>query len=334
MRLSGRALPYRAVEFPMEMRTKKRTYTGNPEATIQVLGMEMPNTTFTGMWKLRFLAGSTDGSSVFIDTVEDMVNIFYDFLLSGQKIQFQWGPETREGVIVAFVPTWDRLQDCAWSIEMEWSSRNGDKAPRGAGGLLDFLSDVRAGLNGLQEILALRDLDIIDTYTRQINATFAEVAQTAFAIDDASRRIQGIAALPFRVLGQIASNTARLVESLKRLVRLTSEDPILAQTVSLATVPLMVQEGRRRDAARQANALMVSAIRNNSQLQRQARPREGVRLVVAPAGATYFYLSNKYYGTPDFAQFLKDLNGGDSMLVSPGLELRIPPRPAALVEKC
>lgn len=54
--LSGRALPYRPLEFKKESVAVKHVYPGNPEATIHMLGIDHPNTTWKGMWKTRFLA--------------------------------------------------------------------------------------------------------------------------------------------------------------------------------------------------------------------------------------------------------------------------------------
>ncbi len=332
--LRGRALPYRAIELPMEMRVKTQWYPGNPEATQQVLGPHLPPTDFNGMWKLRFLAGSIDATGLFIDKVEDAVELFYDLVRSGNKIRFQWGAEEREGIMKAFVPTWDRLQDCKWSITMEWSSRAGNKLPRGAPFGLDFVADLRAALNGVQELLALRPLDVIDTYTRQVNALFAEVAETSVAIDSATRRIQNIAAIPGRVLGQVATNTERLVRSVTLLLQLVTEEPITSQTTTLLTVAQMRQELNRRTTARQLSVLRQAAIRSNNQVQRQAAPRESVRLVTAPAGASFYWLSTQFYGTPDFARFLQKLNGADSFSIPAGIQLKVPPRPAALVEDC
>lgn len=332
--LRGRALPYQAIEFPIEMRTKIQWYAGNPEATQQVLGPELPPTEFRGMWKLRFLAGTIDATGVFIDTVDDAVELFYDLVRSGNKMSFEWGSETREGIMKRFTPDWDRPQDCRWNIRMEWSSRAGESLPRGAPFGIDFLSDVRAALNGVQEILALRPLDVIDTYQRQVNATFAEIAETSVAIDSATRRIQNIAAIPARVLGEVANSTALLVQSITELLSLVTELPITAQTTTLVTTAQMTQELNRRTTARQLAELRQSAIRSNQQVQRQAVPRASVRLVTAPAGATYYWLSQQFYGTPDFARFLQKLNEGDSLTIVPGIQLKVPPRPAALVDNC
>ena len=286
------------------------------------------------MWKLRFLAGTIEATGIFLDTVEDVVELFYDIVRSGNKIQFQWGPEKREGIMVGFTPDWDRPQDCRWNIRMEWSSRAGDKAPRGAPFGLDFLANIRSALNGVQELLALRPLDVIDTYTRQINATFAEIAETSVAIDTATRRIQSIAAIPARVLGQVANNTARLVASITTMLELVTELPITSQTTTTRTTALATQELNRRSTARQLAQLRQAAIQSNNQVQRQAAPRESVRLVTAPANSTYYWLSQQFYGTPDFASFLRQLNGGDSFSIPAGLEVKVPPRPAALVERC
>jgi hypothetical protein len=54
--LAGRALPYRPLEFKKESVAVKHVYPGNPEATIHMLGIDHPNTTWKGMWKTRFLA--------------------------------------------------------------------------------------------------------------------------------------------------------------------------------------------------------------------------------------------------------------------------------------
>lgn len=332
--LRGRALPYQAVEFPIEMRTKIQWYAGNPEATQQVLGPSLPPTEFNGMWKLRFLTGSIDASGLFLDTVEDVVELFYDIVRSGNKLSFEWGSETREGIMTRFTPDWDRPQDCRWNIRMEWSKRAGEGLPRGAPFGIDFLSDIRAALNGVQEILALRPLDVVDTYQRQVNATFAEVAETSVAIDNATRRIQNIAAIPGRVLGEVANNTERLVRSITTLLELVTELPITAQTTTLITTGLFTQELNRRNAALQLAELRQSAIRSNQQVQRQAVPRESVRLVTAPAGASFYWLSVQYYGTPDFARFLQRLNKVDSLSIPPGIQLQVPPRPAALVDNC
>jgi hypothetical protein len=54
--LYGRAMPYRPLDFKKDAVAVKHVYPGNPEATIHMLGIDHPNTTWKGMWKTRFLA--------------------------------------------------------------------------------------------------------------------------------------------------------------------------------------------------------------------------------------------------------------------------------------
>lgn len=137
--LAGRALPYRPVQFSGAMRAEFTWYPGNPEATAQILGAQEEETTFTGMWKDRFIrepanvpggftaVAQLDGTQ--LDSVPDVAEAIDDFRRKGQLVRFQWGRIVRHGILTKFVQRWDRAEDLTWDMTFTWTGFGEVPAP-------------------------------------------------------------------------------------------------------------------------------------------------------------------------------------------------------------
>jgi hypothetical protein len=345
--LRGRALPYRPVGWGGHMRTKNTWYQGNPVATQQVLGPELPDTVLEGQWKDRFMFGAeaagevsavlVNGSPTEVRSAEAAVSLFYELLNSGNTLQVIWGPEVRVGILVDFVPKYQRLQDIEWRAEFEWSSRGEIEAravetPVGS-------DDLLGSINGLDDILGFSPEDVVRAFNAQLLDTVESVRESTGIIFEALRTVEAVASIPQSVLGAIqsAAESVRL-ELTEEIGRLTENSASGGQGAS-ATVraaALFSVEACRRTTARRAAAVRRDALEIDRQTQERATPVQ-VQIIPVPEDTSLYTLSNRFYGTPDFASFLARANGLTSAIAPAGFQLRVPPRPptsAAAAQRC
>ena len=135
--LTNRALPYQGMKFPGKMKVETTYYPGNPIATQQIIGSEEGETTITGIFNDRFIAGDNAGPhpDVAITSYDDVSSIFGiistidDIRRQGQQLKVTWGQVTRIGVMTEFTPNWIRTVDVEWSMTFAWASQGEAPAP-------------------------------------------------------------------------------------------------------------------------------------------------------------------------------------------------------------
>ncbi|CAB4155004.1 LysM domain [uncultured Caudovirales phage] len=350
--LRGRAMPYQQVAWETEQRIKTTWYPGNPVATQQVLGPTELPTTMQGKWKTRYMTGSilVNGSESEIKTAEQAVKLFRGLARAGKLVRVQWSGEVRRGLIRRFVPTYDRAHDAAWELELEWQSLNDEEAPRGGGveeagkssdllSFLDKLENIAALVPLAADILASDVALIVDTINR-VRAVVSDCFQLL-------RAAETLVNLPGTLLGSLKSNVGMLEREVADLVsRVTgprisgltgaaaikgdTSDPAFSRqgfalTSSSATQELQFEIWRRSIASASQNLLFAAQQQSRATLRRAQPPTALV--VTVGEGETLYSLSARYYGAPDYANFLASANRLTSVVVPPGVQLRIPPRP-------
>jgi len=348
--LGGRAMPYQPVSWSGTQRTALTWYAGNPEATQQILGPTEEPTEVAGMWKDRFIRGQVRQQGFFegeIEFAQDMVALFTDLRASGQVLRVSWGPETRFGVMTDFAATYLRLQDIRWSATFEWH-RRGLTVPvvSPAEQLPTAISQSLAGMN---EVAAFRPagtdapallnerapspgpgspplLDRAQGFVAGLVSSVAAIRRQAGAVLDVVRQVRALAAAP-----------ATLVNS-----ALSAVDAVrfqaLSETCALASTPLpfvtsernaarqLETEAWRREMAAALGAVLDAMGRAAEQLREESRPGS-TQTYQATSQTTLYAVSNRFYGDPDSAGFLRDVNLLDTMTVPSGFVVLIPPRP-------
>lgn len=351
--LKGRALPYSPVSWERTLRTKVRYYAGNPVATQQVLGTEESNTTFAGTWKDRFILGSVvvDGSTTEIDSAEKAVALFYKLQSAAKLIRVQWLSEVRTGLLVRVTPNYQRAQDIGWELEFEWQSRDDQVAPRNiaetgkSGDLVSFLDRV-------EDIAALVPLaaDILASNVASIVSTINRVRDIVGDLVQVLRIAETVVNLPATVLGSIRSNLESLEREVADLMRRITgprssaldqasaqrlkgdtSDPRFSQrgaaVRSSADTQELTFEVWRRSLALSVSNLLYESQTQVAAIERRSQP-ETTRMITVREREDLYSISRRFYGAPDFANFLAFANRLNSVVVPPGTQLRIPPRPA------
>lgn len=334
--LRGRALPYRPVAWSSNMRVKTTWYQGNPVATQQVIGPDLDPTVMEGMWKDRFMIGAESGqkgSAILVNgspnevrNAEEAVALFYDLLRSGNKLIVVWGQEVREGILTHFEAKYDRPQDVGWRAEFDWSSRG--EVVRRARGEPTGSDDLLGSMNNLDDILGFSPEDVAKQFNAQLLDSVESVRESTGILFELLRAANTTVGTPRAVVGgtSAAVNSIRL-EITDEIARLVESSVAIATNVTRASSLLLV-EGFRRTAARRAACLRLIALEIDRQMKLRAAPHV-VQVVPVPERTSLYTLSNRYYGSPDFANFLARANNLNSALVPAGFQLRIPPKPAA-----
>lgn len=337
--LRGRALPYRLVGWGMSMRTKITWYQGNPIATQQVLGPELPNTVMEGMWKDRFMRGAeaNDQAAILVNgdpntvrTAEDAVALFYELCQSGNDLKVIWSAEVRTGVLVDFLPTYERPQDIQWRLEFEWTGRNeGSNRP-----FQEPITseDLLASINSLDDILGFSPEDVTRAFNAQLLSTVDSVRERVGEVFEVLRTVEAAVSLPGAVVGKILAAVESIrLELTEEIGRLTEsaiaggDEPV---SVTVRPDALFRVEAYRRTTARRAAGVRSSSFELGRQTQERATPRQ-VQIVFVKEDSSLYALSSRFYGTPDYATFLASANGLTSAIAPAGFQLRVPPRPAA-----
>lgn len=245
--LRGRAMPYPAVEWAGEQRTKITWYPGNPVATQQVLGPAEANTIINGMWKDRFVRGAVnvdasspqgvggftppaivsqlplpDGlSGGDFDTAERLVQLFHGIRRAGTPLKVTWSSEVRFGILRTFTPTYDRIQDVEWEAEFEWSTYDDNVILRSAE-VRTPASELFNLLNTALDIISTAD-DITRSFVAALVTSINNVEELVSEVFDALKVIDTILDAPAAAFGALTSSYNRLERQLTELIRQISD---------------------------------------------------------------------------------------------------------------
>lgn len=362
--LRDRALPYRGVEWGGEQRVKRTNYPGNPVASQQVLGPVEGLTSINGMWKDRFMAGAVEISSVGgtgaasaiaaaaqgaanqvlgaeIILAENLVRIFHGIRRAGTSVRVQYLGEVRTGIIASFVARYERQQDIAWTMDFDWRSWDDDQPLRSATEPVDKAS-ILSDLNALLDVVAQAPY-AVERFAAQLSTAIDDIASITQVLFDALRTIDALTDLPGTVLGNALGTLRQLVGQLTDLIRRIGDVrwPTISSSSSLAGPTVDPVSSKRSASSATKQSLEFERWRRSvvlaaSQLRRQSsdavdqRVRQRVppttRVVTLRQGASLYDISNRFYGSPDFVNYLAAVNKLTSVSVAAGTRLRVPPR--------
>lgn len=346
--LKDRACPFPECSWPTEQKTKKTNYPGNPDASIQVLGYDLPDLEIEGEWNYRFLPKTivVDGSPDFVQTPAEACRLFDKMARSGRMVRVQWLNIVRVGVLKKFTPTPMRETDFKWAMAFEWAKADDANPERPNLPSKGFgLSDIMKALNFVEDVLALApDLaaSLNATLVSGVRSLQAEVSLLVQSV----RAVESLLYLPSAVFGAIESAVASIRDQCTELARrlsgprMSARGEATAATASaLSSDPALPSgspqspasqqatfEGWSRTSAKALLNLRAQVLGVSEELALRVRPGVAKRITVR-AGETLGSIAAREYGSDSYATYLAHVNRLQSALVSPGTELRIPERP-------
>lgn len=357
--LRGRAMPYRGVPWGGSQETKRTYYAGNPVATLQVLGPRENDTEMEGMWKDRFLRGAVVVTSLSglgsgggevgqFDLAEDVVQLFHSIRRAGTLLRVQWLSETRFGVIKEFEADYDRAQDVRWTMSFEWIAWDDDQSLRSAEEPIPS-SALLDGFDILMNAIALAP-DVARATQAVLVGTVRMIGDSVASLFALLETIDSTLDTPGAVMGAIQNELQSLDRQLTELVqrvldvkwpRTESATAISGPTTSpwssrqtrssVAKQELEFERWRKTVGRAGSNLRRASGDAVNARLER-INPRT-TRVVTVSQGTTLYDLSRRFYGTPDFASYLAQVNRLPGAQVLPGTPVRVPPRPGTAVSR-
>lgn len=358
--LTGRSMPYQDVDFGIEQRMTTTWYQGNPVALQQIHGPSVMSTEMEGEWKYLYIQGSINVSRSEIISPTDAVDLFLEIASSGVTVRVSYLNIVRVGVLKKFVPTYVRLQDIKWRMEWEWSSA-GETTFRSALYPPPNIGDGASLFGALQKTLANIPafLNLVNSAIATVITAIDEIGDLVSEILTAIEIASSVASAPRQIYGSVKSNVSALSNKTQELVRQTlapngtfdrktaeatasaSSSPTSTKSSSRSgsvensgDVPYSSQatnsveyEKWRRDVAYNAYRLSMWAFAMLVDLQAKISPNS-IKRVTSGEGDTVYSISTRYYGSPDYANYVAAVNSLESTVIKPGTELLIPPKPS------
>lgn len=295
--LSDRAKPYRRVPFGSTLRHSQTWYAGNPQATIQVLGVTLDPTTMSGVWKSRFLPGAvTVEGFAEVTTAEELVEVFRELQRGGSLLEVVWGPETRRGILGDFSPEWIRVEDVEWSATFVWRDE-GRSAPRAAARTLPTES-LREAQIDTDATATLEPPEVEAAWSDRVFGALSTARTQVGQVFDAVRDAREQAAVPARAVGSAAAAVRGLRDTVAEVRQELSDLPVEYVTANDDLASTLRVEGYRRGLGRAFLRLGATSSRTARRLARERTP-EAVVVDFVAAGTSLRRLSARYYGTPD-----------------------------------
>lgn len=338
--LGGRALPslvngQGTVAFGIEVKTKKTTYPGNANSTIQVLGPSFDDTVISGIWKERFLSDQieasgfpdlTDGDGVV--TPAQLVAAFYSLAKSGNAIRVSWGPVVREGVLKKFVDTWYREQDVGWEATFEWNADD-EPARRAAPATPEPTTELRQDMSRTDDAATSRPNTLNPSVGEQVKTTTSSRRQIAGQVFDAVRAIQNAVpgTNPVDAVASLVSSAGDMLALMNSSGAQLADVPYTQLQVSDSPLAVLSAESWRRTLVREQDRLAAHLVRR-ARVERARVAPSSIAIVRMREATTLRSLAIRYYGSADDWQRIADANGVNGSMVPAGTVIVIPPRGA------
>lgn len=270
--LEGRALPYRPLTFEGTMRAEVTWYPGNPQGSLQMLGVQEQTTTINGMWKDRFmsafdafgipiLTGRTARATFNgqdIGNIRDLVEVIEGFRFRGQLIEFSWDQFVRQGYLKRFRQTWLRREDVEWELEFEWINRGEPTTPVAFGirsTVFDTISELSSAIDDLRVALSA-PFAFVSSFRVAIDTSLNAIEQAGAAVASVANKAADALLTPL----QIARSTLAAFQTLKtessNIANLFESAPARAQRISAFIPDLVFVNGSvtQQDLAAGTNA--------------------------------------------------------------------------------
>jgi hypothetical protein len=362
--LTGRALPYRPMQWEGTQQLEVVWYPGFPNATAQPLGPHESMSTFKGFWKDRFLGivvaqqapvrwgGNNVGLTVdAIDYADSLRRI-------GAQLKVTWEPGDasglgsvqRIGYLTRFSQTWHTPHDCEWEMDFTWTGR--DDAPirsvtptpvnyqtaanelaTRTNALGAATSAVTRGLSSAAASVAGFNQQVGDV----IEGNLGQIANATQALVSLSANVAQTIQIPANTLSQAGGIFGGLGRSYSQIARSfeSSTSDSIASIKALGALPAQLA-GQTEQTREFAAALQfhetASGYRNLAQTSQEWVDQTAALqtpqpdfIYVASEGDDLRRVASAYYGDPSAWVFLAEYNGLVSSLLVAGQQVKIPP---------
>lgn len=336
--LAGRELPYRAgsggqISFAREQRTKLTWYPGNRTASQQIIGPKLLPTTFSGVWKERYLGE---------DRPIDLVELFEELCDQGSQVRVSWQTIVRQGIVKSV--KWSPgqpvggLTDIGWEVAFEWSRADVPRTIPRLGSsplsLRDELVEASASLGDLIDALEIY-ASARDFFVGLRSSTFRSVER---AIQSVVTAIRPSLATEVQAASEFADEPqlpARLVESANAATGEAIAQAAVASDILVGVFPadatiddslpsILLDAIERYDANDAAFEAMEQQFDARLQLEELARPPTFAR-VVPLSGTDLRDVAIEWYGDADLWLQIAQANGLEDSKIPEGLsEITVP----------
>jgi hypothetical protein len=351
--LRDRAMPFEEAAFPVEQRTKKTLYPGNPIASLQILGADNLPSELEGEWNHRFLPGSVvvNSDPTTIESPAQLCFLFDQIVRAGRTLKVQWLHYVRVGVLKKFEPIWLRSADCKWRMSFEWVAAD-DAVPvakeLGGGGF--GISDLMSILNTAEDLMTLGPM-IARSLAATLVSGIKSIREKVSKLIQVLGAVEALVNLPAALWGAIKSAVKSICDECREMMRRlsgprlssrgTSGNPEIVGAASSAIVqdPVSVsgiaQSGASQavafDAWARTMARVLSDVRHQAiliglALEVRVRP-EAAKTLTVREGETAWSVAAREYGSAEYANYLIEINHLQGARLVPGTTLRIPVRP-------
>lgn len=332
VRLFDRALPYQKLSFGRQQRVVKREYAGSRVATIQVMGPSLLDVEPQGTWKTRYLAARHSVElSGFPDienvagriTAENLVEVMRRIVDAAQTVEVRWGPEVRRGVMVEFVPTYERVEDIEWKMSFTWS-QDGEAPTRRAAVALDTTSAMRRALDDLDLAAAEMPTTILPDQASDLQQKIAAVRAAGAALTESLASIQAETFAAVSDVQNAQTLAERVVQAGDALRTGNLSDLPYYNLLPFDDVALVVEaEVWRRDTAAATRRVQAEARRSSTSVAERNTPG-ALAIVTLTENTSLRSLASRYYGNADSWTVIADANNLVGSTAPAGARLLIP----------
>lgn len=368
--LGGRALPYRgSIKFAAEMRIDESEYTGYPRVNQTVLGAREKDTEMNGVWKDRFLGGTSDTPSAILRTAtastsdfeigqarselrtaRDLCDLFEDVAYSGRPLRVSWLHLARLGRLTTFEQNWLNAHDVEWKMTFKWIGRDEQ---------VDFPSPSQSTLVGLSAAFSAAYADVKDTtnfddidgldpsFADRIDATVGAIQGAVTSVSDAVETRVAAVTDPIDAIRRATTVATFVRDQAQALI--DTIDGMVAPAVLAAQNPGDLIPSRRDlsdltkvdpgDAI--AAACQLVGAKRAARFMRHVAARQrfsalksldgdAIGVVVLHANQNLRDLARVWYDNPDDAEQIRKFNGFSTYSPKTGTIVFIPAATAAI----
>ncbi len=326
-------MPHRPVGWGREVVIAAKRYAGNPTRTLQILGPDHKDLEISGKWKDRYISSDADlegfddiaGESI---TSEVLVACFDRLLTGGNLLEVSWGPEQWRGVLKAFVPSYDRVEDISWTATFVWSQRGEMSAPL-ASPFSDAQSENNQALANLEDAMArVPPFCVLPAMLNPLDAGLILAREAMLSLAAGLAAVSGVPEIGSDQFQAVASAAEAAATACRDMAGLALDSSIESFIATDDVASMLAASTWSQDVGAAATAMAAAAIESREAIR--SRVVDGyLACIVLRQGQTLRSLALQYYGSADAWTTIADANGLTTSNPPAGLIILIPRRARA-----